>query len=39
MDQQKQEARRMVIGRRDFLLGTAVAGAVVPLGPLAWAAS
>ncbi|MBY5813929.1 aldo/keto reductase [Rhizobium leguminosarum] len=39
MDQQKHEARQPVIGRRDFLVGTAVAGAVVPLGSLAWAAS
>ncbi|MBY3395646.1 aldo/keto reductase [Rhizobium laguerreae] len=39
MDQQKHEARQPIIGRRDFLVGTAVAGAVVPLGSLAWAAS
>ncbi|WP_222365536.1 twin-arginine translocation signal domain-containing protein, partial [Rhizobium leguminosarum] len=39
MDQQKHEARQPVIGRRDFLVGTAVAGVVVPLGSIAWAAS
>ncbi|MBY3031692.1 aldo/keto reductase [Rhizobium leguminosarum] len=39
MDQQKHEARQLVIGRRDFLVGTAVAGVVVPLGSIAWAAS
>ncbi|MBN9982538.1 aldo/keto reductase [Rhizobium laguerreae] len=39
MDQQKHEARQPIIGRRDFLVRTAVAGAVVPLGSLAWAAS
>nr|WP_250812991.1 aldo/keto reductase [Neorhizobium tomejilense] len=38
MDQQKYETRQLVLGRRDFLVGTAVAGAVVPLGSQAWAA-
>ncbi|MBY5822007.1 aldo/keto reductase [Rhizobium leguminosarum] len=32
MDQQKYEARQLALGRRDFLVGTAVVGAVFPLG-------
>ena len=39
MDQQNHEARQFEIRRRDFLMGAAVASAVLPLGKNAWAAA
>lgn len=39
MDQQNHEARQIEIRRRDFLMGAAVASAVLPLGANAWAAA